>query len=193
MEKKKPSNRGRNSKWEADFPERVEEMAREGMIEADMAKSLGINVDTLNTYKKRHPEFLVALKRGKKVVDDKVISALFQRASGYSHDDVHISNYQGEITETPITKHYPPDPTSMIFWLKNRCPEEWRDHSHQSFNARIDLVERKEYKFVVENSKELLPDDRREIFLRLSKGTKQIEAKALSNGKASENGRNEEE
>jgi hypothetical protein len=30
-------------------------------------------------------------------------------------------------------RHYPPDPTSMIFWLKNRQPQDWRDkqeHEH---------------------------------------------------------------
>jgi hypothetical protein len=26
-----------------------------------------------------------------------------------------------------MVKHYPPDPTSMIFWLKNRQPQKWRD------------------------------------------------------------------
>ena len=25
------------------------------------------------------------------------------------------------------TEHYPPDPTSMCFWLKNRRPDRWRD------------------------------------------------------------------
>ena len=24
-------------------------------------------------------------------------------------------------------EHFPPDPTSMIFWLKNRQPDKWRD------------------------------------------------------------------
>ena len=26
-----------------------------------------------------------------------------------------------------VTKHYPPDPTAAIFWLKNRQPDTWRD------------------------------------------------------------------
>ena len=28
-------------------------------------------------------------------------------------------------------KHYPPDVTACIFWLKNRCPDEWRDRHEQ--------------------------------------------------------------
>ena len=27
----------------------------------------------------------------------------------------------------PYVEHMPPDPTSMIFWLKNRDPARWRD------------------------------------------------------------------
>jgi len=27
----------------------------------------------------------------------------------------------------PTTKHYPPDATSAIFWLKNRQRDKWRD------------------------------------------------------------------
>jgi hypothetical protein len=27
----------------------------------------------------------------------------------------------------PYVEHMPPDSTSMIFWLKNRDPERWRD------------------------------------------------------------------
>lgn len=48
-------------------------------------------------------------------------SKLLQRINGYKEDDVHISNYQGEITATPIKKIYPPDPTSIIFFLKTRA------------------------------------------------------------------------
>ena len=33
----------------------------------------------------------------------------------------------GEIVEHHYIEHYPPDPTSCIFWLKNRRPDRWRD------------------------------------------------------------------
>jgi hypothetical protein len=71
---------------------------------------------------------LASIKKGKDEFDTgKVENSLLQSALGYEHPDVHISNYQGEITVTPITKHYPPNPTSLIFWLKNRNKERWRD------------------------------------------------------------------
>ena len=76
-----------------------------------------------------------SLKKGKKTPDQEVVSALFMRAVGYSHPDIHITNYQGEITITSIVKHYPPDPTSAIFWLCNRMSDKWRSINKDAFNT----------------------------------------------------------
>ena len=97
------------------------------MIDKDLAALFGVNECTITRWKESSPEFLHVLKKGKEIADAKVVRSLYERATGYEHPDVHISNFQGMITETDITKHYAPDPTSMIFWLKNRMPEEWRD------------------------------------------------------------------
>lgn len=47
-----------------------------------------------------------------------VYHALYKRAIGYSHPDVHISNYQGDITKTDIIKVYPPDPAAAKEFLE---------------------------------------------------------------------------
>lgn len=117
-----------------------------GADDAGLAKLFGVTVTTIHNWKNAHPEFLDALKRGKDSFDtERVERSLVERAIGYSHPDVHISNYQGEITVTPITKHYPPDPTSMIFWLKNRNKDRWRDkvdvdHGVQEDNPLADMM-----------------------------------------------------
>jgi len=97
------------------------------MTEAQAAKKLGVSVATFETYKNRYPEFLAAIKRGKAPVDFEVENALLKRALGYEADDIHVSNYMGDVTITPIKKVYPPDVTAAIFWLKNRQPARWRD------------------------------------------------------------------
>jgi hypothetical protein len=132
--KKKPASkakatpaRGRPTLYQAAYAEQARRLALLGQTDAEMAAFFGVAERTIHYWKDAHPDFLQSLKEGKADADAKVAAALYQRALGYSHPDTHISNYQGEITITPITKHYPPDPVSMIFWLKNRQPDKWRD------------------------------------------------------------------
>ena len=33
----------------------------------------------------------------------------------------------GRVTTYDVIKHYAPDPASIIFWLKNRKPNKWKD------------------------------------------------------------------
>lgn len=118
---------GRPIKYSEADMQKLCNLAVHGLTDKDCCDLLGIDNQTLANYKKRYPTFFDSLKKNKLVADEKAIASLFQRARGYSHPDIHISNYQGEITKTPIIKHYPPDPVSLIFWLKNRLPQLFRD------------------------------------------------------------------
>jgi hypothetical protein len=66
---------------------------------------------------------------GKKEADQKMIRSLYQRGLGYSYDAVKIFMPAGAKAPiyAPYTEHVPPDPTSAMFWLKNRDSEHWRD------------------------------------------------------------------
>jgi hypothetical protein len=142
---KKPASKtaakvGRPSAFNTSFIERAKKLAMEGATDKQLADSFDVSEQTLNNWKKKYPEFLEALKKGKDDADSQVVASLFHRACGYSHPDVHISNFQGVITVTPITKHYPPDTTAAIFWLKNRKPEEWRDKMEHTGKDGKDLA-----------------------------------------------------
>lgn len=144
-EKKKHAGGRPRKKKESDLDAKLLTTVEEkGYTDKEIAKELGVTEQTLNNYKKDYPEFFESLKRGKAIADGKVELSLFQRAMGYSHPDVNVSNYQGGVTITPIIKHYPPDPTSMIFWLKNRQPQRWRDKqeietTNKNQPTRIDI------------------------------------------------------
>lgn len=98
-----------------------------GADDKALAKLFFTTEATINNWKIRYPEFLESLKRGKDIWDtENIEQSLAHRARGYSHPDVHISNYMGEITITEITKHYPPDTTACIFWLCNRNRDRWK-------------------------------------------------------------------
>jgi len=118
---------GRPSKYKPEFARQAVLLGKKGCTDPEVAEFFGVTRSTVSLWKLTHPEFSDALQSSKAEADARVERALFERATGYVHREVHISNYQGEVTVTPVERHYPPDPASMIFWLKNRKPEHWRD------------------------------------------------------------------
>lgn len=66
---------------------------------------------------------------------DEVEAALLRRALGFQQQEIYsedmIDRKSGEILETAkrkvVTKEVPPDVRALLFWLKNRQPERWRD------------------------------------------------------------------
>jgi len=106
--------------------EQVRKLAEAGLIDSQIADILGFSKSSLTKLKKSDANFFQTLKAGKAVADGEVVKALYNRAVGYSHKDCHISVSFGKPTIVPFTKHYAPDVTACIFWLKNRQPEQWK-------------------------------------------------------------------
>jgi len=117
----------RPSKYKSEFVNQAIDLCKNGATDRELADFFKVSESTLNLWKLKHDKFSEAVKVAKTVADDRVVASLYRKALGFSTDDVHISNYMGKITITPIIKHYPPDATAAIFWLKNRVPAEWRD------------------------------------------------------------------
>lgn len=90
----------------------LESWARDGLTEAQIAGNMGISARTLLNWRKKSVPIFLALKRGKEVSDYEVENALFKSA------------LEGNVT-------------AMIFWLKNRRPDKWRDRQ----DAKVDLAE----------------------------------------------------
>ena len=121
--------KGKYQEWlEPDGLLKLEGYARDGLIDEQIAKNMGIALSTLKLWKNGHPAILAALKRGKEVVDIQVENALFKRAIGYTYEEVKEEEMpDGRIRRTVTTKEVAGDTTAQIFWLKNRKPAEWRD------------------------------------------------------------------
>ena len=98
-----------------------------GATDTQIAKVMDVNEHTINYWKRTKPEFRQALQEGKLEPNEQVEKCMFQRACGYSHPDTDIRVVDGRIVKTPFIKHYPPDVTAGIFWLKNRMREKWAD------------------------------------------------------------------
>ncbi len=140
--------RGRRSKYKDDFPMLVEMYAREGMIESDMAKKLGVHVGTFEVYKNTIPEFYEALKRGKAPIDFQVENALLKRALGYTFTEIKREIEKGDCgvvsvkSTTETIKEVVPDVTAQIFWLKNRNPQRWRDMKNVDIGGGLSIDKR---------------------------------------------------
>lgn len=116
----------RPTKYLPEYAEQARKLCQLGATDIQLADFFDVTEKTLNNWKLQNPEFLQSLKLGKEIPDNNVKRSLYSRAVGYSHPDVDIKMFEGRIIQTEIIKHYPPDTTACIFWLKNRLPDEFR-------------------------------------------------------------------
>jgi len=118
----------RPSKYRDEFAEQAYKLCLLGATDKELADFFGVDEATINRWKDKQPTFCESLKKGKVDADATVADRLFKRATGYEHPEIVTATFQGSITDTmEVTKHYPPDTTAAIFWLKNRQPSKWRD------------------------------------------------------------------
>lgn len=103
--------KGKYAKWlDADGLIMLQGWARDGLTDQQIAHNIGINVKTLYAWKNEYSTICNALKKGKEVVDFAVENALLKKALA------------GDVT-------------AMIFWLKNRRRDKWRDR----YDMRTDI------------------------------------------------------
>lgn len=117
--------------------------ARRGFTTHQIADAIGIGNTTLYKWRKEYPEINKAMSAGKDEADIAVENALFKRATGYDVEETHVEYEAGiEVKRVINTRHIPPDTGAICFWLKNRCPDLWRDkHEYNAdFDGTIKIV-----------------------------------------------------
>ncbi len=98
-----------------------------GQTDKEMADFFGVSESTLNLWKLKHPKFSESLKRGKTVADVAVVESLFKRATGFTKKAVKIMQAEGKSFEHVYDEYYPPEVGAIVFWLKNRQRDKFRD------------------------------------------------------------------
>lgn len=116
----------------------LEMWARQGLTSADIAKNIGIARQTFEKWKADYADIGDSIKKGNVCADQVIENALYRRAQGYD-----AIEQEKRLLPDPVTgdlvlmvvkervRHIPPDTTAQIFWLKNRCPEVWREKQRE--------------------------------------------------------------
>lgn len=149
----------------------IEGWARDGLSNKQIAHNIGISEVTFYAWQKEHAKFSKAVKKGKEVIDREVENALLKRALGYEAEETKTyfkKSKNGEETKhiEKTKKHIAADTTSMIFWLKNRKPDEWNDRREITHTGSIDsnvkmfeTVSTDELRDIVSDVKDILRGD----------------------------------
>jgi hypothetical protein len=154
------------TKYQPDFPERAKKMAEEGLLDDQIAGQLSIDGATYYRYHERYREFREAIKEGKRRPNEEVEAALFKTAIGYTVQERHVELGPDQKPKkiTVVDKHIAPVPVSIIFWLKNRMREKWRDV--RQIEAQVspgrpqlpDDMKEEDFEVVTANLKRLMPE-----------------------------------
>lgn len=125
---------GAKSKYETlvkPYLKQINEKVRQGVIESEIAKSLGISVASLNNYRNQYPEFAEALSKdkGADVLQD-LINAGIESAKGYYKEietTVVVLDDEGKPSKRQKTiqkQWYPPNPALHKFYVLNYGKEQ---------------------------------------------------------------------
>lgn len=107
-------------------PNLIKKMYAFGVSAEGIRKILNLTEDEFDELFKDE-KYVYAADAGREIADFNMIDAMYKKGTGYQHEDVHFYSFNGKLFKEKFVKHYPPDMTAIIFWLKNRRPKEWKE------------------------------------------------------------------
>ena len=136
----KPVN-GRPTRYCEAHAKRAHKLALLGLTDLEMARFFEVAESTFHLWKRKHPEFSESLKRGKEHADTEVAESLYKAAIGdgvVTETKVQTDSDGNVISSIKENRQIPPSVSAMIFWLKNRQRDKWRDRFDHE--AEIDFA-----------------------------------------------------
>lgn len=109
-----------------------------GATGQELADVMQVNLDTIHEWMKKYPEFSETIKDGRDYFDTIAIEkSLAARARGMRKKTITTDEDGNVVTKE---EELPPDPTSMIFWLKNRNKDRWRDKTDVEHSGNVEVI-----------------------------------------------------
>jgi hypothetical protein len=116
---------GRPSKYKPEFAETAQKLcAKCGFTDMQLAEWLQVNIDTIDQWKLKHPEFGEAVKVGKAETDDLVERSVVAHIAGY-YVKVDEMDRFGNVKQ--LHKWIPGNPHVGMKWLAARRPEQYKE------------------------------------------------------------------
>ena len=121
-----------------DYPDQVKAIAMRGLSDGEMAEMFGVSKKLFSAWKRFYPGFAEAIEKGRTQADARVIQALFEKATGYSHPDTKIvyDKDGGGFHTYEFTRHYPPSDKAIEMWLTNRQKEHWKNRQDHEVSGK---------------------------------------------------------
>ena len=111
----------------------IEMWLKQGLAEYQIFKNLRVGKTTWESYKKKRPELVELLKKGKECQISEVENALFKNATGYYYfvdEAIKIKDPDGgeHVEKVRVQKFKPPETGAIAFFLKNKNKRDWTDN-----------------------------------------------------------------
>jgi len=107
----------------------IEGWYEDGLIDEEVARKMGIHINTLYTWFRRFPKLKEASLRGKEVTDALVEKKLLSKALGKDQVINIVYDEDGNVIQKTI-KQNAPDFRSIRYWLQNRKGRTWKNLNH---------------------------------------------------------------
>jgi transposase-like protein len=129
---------GQPTKYNADhMPQFARFMCQRGAVMSEVADAFNVSTRTLFNWLNLHPELHDAVQVGVDTFNSRVERALAERAIGFWVTiKEEVRDEQGKVIQPEQRQYYPPDTRAIIFFLKNRMRDKYRNVQDHNVNAR---------------------------------------------------------
>ena len=121
----KTGSNGRPSDYRPEYANECFDLCLAGFTDKMLADTFGVSENTIGAWKKKYPEFLGAMRKGKSIANGKVARSLYERAVGYTTTEEHLVKAGSKSEVITTAKQHPPDVQAQRIFLRNRMPEQW--------------------------------------------------------------------
>jgi hypothetical protein len=145
---KEAEKAGRKSRYyEMEIEDKLDAIrgwAMSGSTDKDIYNMLEISHETFYRWKREHPAFRDALKKGKDIANGELQNSAYKQAMGYYvtvTEPMKVKRGQDHEVIEMVTyeKFIPANNTMNIFMLKNRMPEVYKDKQHMDHSGGVNI------------------------------------------------------